>query len=180
MGRLEDEILNSDVISIDTETTGTDWPRSRAFYLTLSTRWNDYGWDLRQEPKILGHLRGLIAKRPLVIAAHNASFDYKMCHSAGLVTPMEYWQCTVVRACLIDEHEGTIFPWTRKRGSYSLDDLGNKYLGERKSLEFYERAREYFGKHKATKNWIMARISQLPVDIVDQYAKKDARLCLLI
>lgn len=179
MGTLENEILNSDVIALDTETTGTYWPRDKAFMLSLSTRWSDYYWDLRQEPKILGHLQGLLLRKPrLVIAAHNASFDYKMCYSAGLATRMESWACTVVRACLIDEHESSHFPWSVGRGDYSLDHLSRKYLGARKSEEFYERARQWFGKPKMSKNAIMSRIAELPSDVVGQYAMVDTRLCL--
>lgn len=172
------EIQKSDVISLDTETTGTYWPRDRAFGISVSTKWNDYYFDIRHESRDFPvRLGRAISRRKPIVAAHNASFDYKMLFSLGCKTPMEIWQCTVTRACLINEHESTIFPWSKGRGSYKLDDLGLKYLKERKDQEFYERARAFFGKPKMTANQIMGRIFELPVEITGPYAKKDTRLC---
>lgn len=170
------DILNSDVIALDTETTGTNYPRDKAFGISVSTRTRDYYWDIRQEPKVVVHLQNAIRRSRPIIAAHNASFDHKMASTVGLDIPIELWQCTVVRACLINEHESTIFPWSRGRGGYSLDYLGNKYLDIRKSEEFYDRAREYWDKPKMTKNQIMSRIAELPFNIVCPYAKQDTRV----
>jgi DNA polymerase I-like protein with 3'-5' exonuclease and polymerase domains len=171
------EVLNSDVIAIDSETTGTYWPRDRAFGISVATEWNDYYFDIRQDRRIGALLGDAIRRRRPVICAHNASFDYKMVHSAGLVTPMELWQCTVVRACLINEHESTVFPWSKSRGDYSLDTLASKYLGLRKDQSFYVKAREFFCSPNMSKNIIMSRIAELPYNIVAPYARIDATVC---
>lgn len=177
MGDLINEILNSITIGLDTETTGTYYPRDRAFNVAISTQWADYSIDFRHEAEFADKVFRAIDRRRPIIAAHNASFDYKMLDAAGYPTPLECYRCTVVRACLINEHESSMFPWTRTRGSYSLDDLCQKYLGERKDETFIEEAAAYLGI-KPTKNRVMARIAELPPELVKRYAAKDSRLAL--
>jgi DNA polymerase I-like protein with 3'-5' exonuclease and polymerase domains len=171
-------LQGQELIALDTETTGKYYPRDRAFGISLSLdSGEDFYWDIREEPHIPAMLHQQIILHRPQIACHNASFDYKMCDAVGLSVPLELLHCTVVRACLINEHEGTIFPWTKKRGGYSLDLLGQKYLGLRKSQEFYELAQQFFGR-KMTQNQIMERIAELPVELVATYAKQDTRVTL--
>lgn len=163
-------------ISLDTETTGTYYPRDKAFGVSISTREHDYYWDLRDEPHMVEQLQRLVDNYKGDIACHNASFDAKMCKVAGISIPLEKLVCTCVNACLINEHESTVFPWTRgKAGDYSLDHLAQKYLGLTKDHSFYAHAQEHFGK-KMTKNQIMGRIAELPRHIVEPYAKQDTRV----
>jgi len=164
------------LIAIDTETTGTYWPRDEAFGISLTTDDGDWYFDLRHEAGVTRWLNQEIQKHRPTICCHNASFDYKMLWSKGVVIPLELLRCTVVRACLINEHESSVFPWTKGRGDYKLDTLAQKYLGLRKSQEFYDRAREYFGDEKMSNQRIMERISQLPVEIVAEYARQDTRV----
>lgn len=171
------DLQGQELISIDTETTGTYWPRDKAFSISLSTDDHDFYWDLRYQPEIVKVLSDELKRHRPVIACHNASFDYKMLVSAGVEVPLDLLRCTVVRACLINEHEGTVFPWTKQRGGYGLDLLGQKYLGIRKSQEFYEEAKRFFGK-ELTQNQIMSRIAELPVELVAIYAKQDTRVTL--
>ena len=162
-------------ITLDTEADGLYYPRNKAFGISLSTRENDYYWDLRDEPHVIESLQAVLKNYRGDIACHSASFDYKMCHGRGLVLPIERMVCTAVNACLINEHESTVFPWTRgKTGDYSLDYLAQKYCGISKDHSFYDKAQEHFGK-KLTKNQIMARIAELPRHIVEPYAKQDTR-----
>lgn len=163
-------------IAIDTETTGTYWPRDRAFGISVSTDTDDYYWDLRENPEIAKVLHHQINLHRPKVYAHYMAFDYKMLSSSGVIIPWELIHCTVVQACLINEHEGTVFPWTKQRGGYSLDWLGKKYLGIRKSQEFYDLARQYFGDARMSVDRIMSRIAELPFDLVSTYAKQDARV----
>lgn len=164
------------LIALDTETTGTYWPRDEAFGISLTTDDGDWYFDLRYEAGVAKWLNQEIQKHRPIVCCHNASFDYKMLWSKGIVIPFELLRCTVVRACLINEHESTVFPWTKRRGDYKLDTLAQKYLGLRKSQEFYDKAREYFGDPNMSQNKIMLRIAELPVDMVAMYAKQDTRV----
>jgi DNA polymerase I-like protein with 3'-5' exonuclease and polymerase domains len=87
-----------------------------------------------------------------------------MSAAAGINIPLELLDDTVVRACLINEHEASIFPWNkgRKPGGYSLDFLCRKYLGRGK-LDIDT-----------------ANIADLPYEEVKEYASEDAVLCLLL
>lgn len=162
-------------IAVDTETTGLQYPRDKAFGVSLSTQKEDYYWDLRDEPHMIDALTALFSRYEGVIACHNASFDARMAKAAGIKMPLEKMICTVVNACQINEHESTVFPWTKGRaGDYSLDTLAQKYCGIRKDQSFYAHAAEYLGG-KVTNKQIMARIAELPRHIVEPYAKQDTR-----
>lgn len=164
-------------IAYDTEADGLYYPRDKAFGVSISTAHHDFYWDLRQEPWAREELERELNRYEGDIVCHNASFDIKMSAAAGIHIPIEKFVCTVVQACQINEHEGTIFPWGRSgAGSYSLDDLAQKYLGIRKGQKFYELARQWFGKPKMSKNQIMSRIAELPREIVEPYAKQDTRV----
>jgi len=178
MGKLFDEIVNSDMIAIDTETTGTYYPRDKAFSVSVSTKWSDTYIDFRSDRTgATDELLSAIARKRPIIAAHNASFDVKMLSSAGYNIQKSLFQCTMVRASLINEHESTVFPWSKQRGGYSLDYLSDKYLGTRKDEDFHVEACEYFGlPDRTAKGRIMERISELPASLVGRYAKKDSRL----
>lgn len=173
---MELDITGHSLIAVDTETTGVYYPRDKAFGISVSTDDGDWYYDLRKNPDFAKWFNDQVNRHKPVICCHNASFDYKMLSGVGVHLPIDQLRCTVVRACQINEHEGTPFPWTKKRGSYELDYLGEKYLGIRKSQEFYELARDFFGQPKMTKNAIMSRIAELPHEIVSTYAKQDTRV----
>ncbi len=171
------DIFKSPVIGLDTETTGLRYPRDKAFSLSIATLDTAQGFDFRSQPQDIDWLQAQFNEYTGRIVCHNASFDYRMSAAAGLLLPIDQMDCTSIRACQINEHEGTIFPWTRRAGSFRLDDLGAKYLGERKSQEFYDEARAWFGR-KLTNKQIMSRISELPREIVEPYQNQDALLAL--
>lgn len=171
------QVSDARVIGLDTETTGLNYPQDAAFAVSVSTPWDDFYIDFREDHKLAVQMFEIIGRKRPIIASHNGSFDYRMLASAGYSVPLERVQCTVVRACLINEHEASIFPWTRGPGNYSLDYLSQKYLGIRKDEDFIPAAIAYLGLPKnASKNTVMSRISELPSELVGKYAKRDSRL----
>lgn len=152
----------------DTETTGIHYPLDKAFGFSIATPngKSDY-WDIRECPEAIDWLNEEMEGYQGRIIAHNASFDYKMSHAAGIRLPVACLDDTVIRACLLDEH----------LVEYSLDFLSGIYLGDLKDEEIYLRLAEIFGG-KATRNQQMLNIARAPSSIVAPYAKKDAELTL--
>lgn len=147
----------------DTETTGLNYPIDFAFACSIATP-DDKSWyyDFRHQPKAVEWLNDQL---PLLvnknIICHNASFDAGMSLGAGVFIPLHLLDDTAIRACLIDEHLATRFPWhQRAPGNYSLDYLCNKYLGLRK------------------KTIDIDNIMDLPIEEAAIYAKQDAVLAL--
>jgi len=87
-----------------------------------------------------------------------------MSAGAGIHIPLALLDDTVIRACLINEHEASVFPWNKKRkpGGYSLDYLCRKYL-KRGKLDID-----------------VANIADLPYEEAKDYAVEDAILTLLL
>jgi DNA polymerase I-like protein with 3'-5' exonuclease and polymerase domains len=83
---------------------------------------------------------------------------------AGVTLPLEALDDTVIRACLINEHEASQFPWNRRRkpGSYKLDYLCRKYL------------------KRGKKEIDIDNIADLPYEEAKEYAVEDAILTLLL
>lgn len=115
----------------DCETTGLRYPIDKAFAFSIATPDGAFYCDLRRQPKAVDWLNDSFALLSTSrIICHNAPFDASMSAVAGITVPLKLLDDTVVRACLINEHEATIFPWNRgqKPGGYSLDYLCRKYL----------------------------------------------------
>lgn len=170
------EFRHLDVIALDTEATGLNYPVDKAFMFSLSCELGDFEWDVREEPEAIQYLKDELAQYKGEIAMHYASFDVRMFSTIGIQLPLDRVRCTSVQACLINEHEATIFPWTRTHGGYSLDFLGEKYLQMRKDQEFYDKARDYFGDARMSQERIMSKIAELPRTIVAPYAMRDTRV----
>jgi DNA polymerase I-like protein with 3'-5' exonuclease and polymerase domains len=157
-----------DVIGYDTETTGVNYPKDKVFGVSIATPDNkQFYWDVRETPQVVQYLNDQFKSYKGVVAAHNASFDYRMSLCSGIILPLNNLDCTVVRACCIDEH----------MYSYALDDLCEFYLNERKESGIYDKLAAIFGG-KATRNAQMKNISGAPSEIVKPYAMKDAQLAL--
>jgi DNA polymerase I-like protein with 3'-5' exonuclease and polymerase domains len=90
-----------------------------------------------------------------------------MAESSSLYMPIDQLDDTVIRQCLINEHEH----------SFSLDYLSDKYLHERKESEIYDDLAQLFGG-RATRGVQMKNISRAPPELVAKYAAKDALLAL--
>ena len=154
-------------LAYDTETFGLG-SADRAFGVSVAFEgWSGY-IDLREQP---GALRWLAdaAREASVLVAHNAPFDYRAIHNCGVDLPLEKVDDTITRACLIDEH----------LHSYALDDLADRYLGERKQSEIYGQLAALFGG-RATRGVQMPNIHRAPADVVAPYAIRDAELTLAL
>lgn len=152
----------------DTETTGLQYRRDVVFGFSISTPDGaDYYYDIRENPRSIQWFNDAMVHYRGTIICHNASFDYRMSHYTGLYLPLERIDDTVIRAALINE-------WEK---GYSLDYLGEKYLGATKDTEIYEEAARLLGG-RATRNVQIGKISQLPSSVVGAYAKQDTRLTL--
>lgn len=153
-------------IAVDTETTGLEYVRDKAFGFSVAFEgWRGY-WDIREHPQALRWLADAVSVASTVVA-HNFPFDYMMLRAAGLELPLDKADDTVVRACLIDENER----------EYSLDYLCSKYLKENKQAEIYVRLAEVFGG-RPTRNVQMRNISRADPQLVAPYATTDAVLTL--
>jgi len=169
-------IHNRPVVGVDTETTGLVYPRDRAFSMSFATFDGNTDFiDFRTDSYMIPALQRDINRSRCTFVFHNAQFDVKMLKAAGLDIPLERCECTVIRACLINEHEGTLFPWGRP-GSYSLEDLSQKYLGEGKEEPWEELAAIFGGR--PTKNGQILNLQRAPAALVRKYQDKDALLAV--
>lgn len=157
------------VIAIDTETTGLSWPTDRAFGFSLAAPDGTSCYhDVRHEPGRAGDLNFELSFYTGRIVFHNASFDIKMLDSIGVYVPLHLADDTVIRACLLNEHEQ----------SFSLDYLCEKYLGEGKEDIYPELAKLFGGR--ATRGVQMKNLHRAPPEVVAPYAMKDAALTLAL
>jgi len=165
-----------DRIGLDTETTGLQYPRDKAFCVGIATPdGRNISFDFRSEGT--ARFQDLIKHYSGRIICHNASFDYRMLLSAGVQIPIQNLDCTAVRATLINEHESTIFPWTRKVGNYQLDTLCQRYIGHKKVDEIYTQLAEIFGG-LPTRNVQITNLQRAPWEVVLPYLDGDATLAL--
>ena len=172
-------VLDHSVVGGDTETTGLVYPRDKAFAVSfaLATGADPLFVDFRTDSHMIPALQRDINRSKCTFVFHNAQFDVKMLKAAGIDMPLDRVDCTVVRACQINEHESSIFPWSRGApGSYRLEDLSQKYLGEGKEEPWEELAAIFGGK--PTKNAQILNLQHAPRDLVKRYQDKDALLAL--
>lgn len=161
------EIQKYPCIALDTEATGLSWPSDRMFGFSLAAPDGQSCYhDIRHEPERVGDLNFELSQYRGTVIYHNASFDVKMLHSSGIYAPVEQSDDTVIRACLINEHEK----------SFSLDSLAGKYLDQHKEDIYPELARLFGGR--ATRGVQMKNLHRAPPDVVAPYATTDAILTL--
>lgn len=173
------DLSQFDVISYDTETTGLEYPKDEVFGICIATPdgQSNY-WDIREEPQAKEWFNHEMREYKGVIACHNASFDKRMSDHTGIDLPIHLLDDTGIRACCIDEHESTVFPWTYgKAGDYSLDYLSRKYIGAKKYDEIYDELAALFGG-RATRKQQMPNLHRAPSELVRKYAIPDPELTL--
>ena len=162
------DFCHHDVIAFDTETTGLHWPVDKAFGFSIATPDGKSTYiDIRHCPASIDWFNDQMSMYKGRVVCHNASFDYKMAHRSGLYLPLERMDDTVIRQCLINEHEM----------SYSLDALSERYLGDRKINSIYEDLAKKFGG-RATRGIQMRNLHRAPPELVAPYAEADASLTL--
>lgn len=160
------ELSKFPVIGFDTETTGLSCLTDRIFTFSVSTPdGNDFAFDLRDNRSALDWLRAELP-RCKKVAIHNAKFDLSFLKRERIVLRPDQVDCTMVRAALLDEH----------LMSYSLDDLGLRYLGVRKE-DIWQEMADIFGG-RPTKNAQIANLPRAPFSLIAKYAKRDSRMHL--
>lgn len=155
-------------IAFDTETTGLHWPTDKAFGFSVATPdGSTCYYDIRHNPGSIDWFNDEMSRFQGLVICHNASFDFKMAESSSLYLPIDRLDDTVIRACLINEHEM----------SFALDALAEKYLGDRKVGEIYDDLAKMFGG-RATRGVQIKNLHLAPPELVRPYAEKDALLTL--
>lgn len=158
------ELSRFKYVSLDCETTGLDWKRDKVFGVAISTPdGKDYYYDTRVEGRKFWDWLKSEAPRTKIVN-HNMKFDLHFMWNEGVET-LDV-ECTMIRACLIDEHLMT----------FSLDYCARKYL-KAKKVDPYQELADMFGG-RATRNAQMPNLQKAPFDLVSHYAKMDSRLAL--
>lgn len=153
--------------SLDTETTGLQYPVDRVFGVSIAMPdGRTFYWDARHVP-VLQWLEDTCRHYRGTIINHHIKFDWLMLRASGCNLPLEKLDCTMVRACLIDEH----------LQDYSLDTVCHVYLGMRKEIGLYEKLAEIFGG-LPTQKVQMPRLKDAPIELAAWYAENDALMAL--
>lgn len=156
------ELSKYDVVALDTETTGLQFWKDRAYALVYATPDGKSDClDLRR-PEVLSWARREIPKIKCVVG-HNLKFDTHFLRELGISIMGSAMRDTMVAAALIDEH----LP------SYSLDFVGRKYVGAGKAVETYQKLADMFGG-KATREAQMPNLVKAPWEVIRDYAIPDA------
>lgn len=135
----------------DTETTGLDWWKNQMFAFSVATPDGRSGYfDLRRTPKAKAWINREL-KQALDVICHNVKFDAHFSREAGILIPPSTFNCTAIRASLIDEH----LPM------YKLDFLAKKYL-----------------KREKVKLETKENLQDLPFEVMEKYGTVDAELAL--
>jgi len=162
------QIPKSDVISLDYETTGLNfWAEDfRIVGISVACQGGAWYWDTIQTPRVVDWLRDMLPGRQVV--AQNAQYEYQCTRLLGIDPRSIVWYCTMINACLIDEHQLT----------YDLASIA-KYNGiESKKHEILESIRTQMGY--ATTAEVLRRFSEIPVAIATPYGISDASDALRI
>tara|TARA_R110000772_G_scaffold268452_1_gene395571 strand:+ start:16140 stop:18005 length:1866 start_codon:yes stop_codon:yes gene_type:complete len=162
----------SDLISIDTETTGVEWTKDKVFGVAIGFRAEggelkgEY-FDVRREPAKYADLRERVPSLPKIVN-HHIKFDCHMLLNDGVSMPLDKCECTMNRAALINEH----------LHDYSLGGLGLKYLNEGKTDDgLYQKLADLFGG-PATRKGQMSNLHRAPAELVGPYAIGDVILAI--
>ena len=162
------QIPKSDVISLDYETTGLNfWAEDfRIVGVSVACQGGAWYWDTIQTPRVVDWLRDMLPGRQVV--AQNAQYEYQCTRLLGIDPRSIVWHCTMINACLIDEHQL----------AYDLASIA-KYNGiESKKHEILESIRTQMGY--ATTAEVLRRFSEIPVAIATPYGISDASDALRI
>lgn len=150
------------VIAVDTETYGVD-RFAKMFGFSVSTPdYQSWYYDVRRDPNSLDWLQSVLDTVPKIVN-HNVSFDVRVIHNMGLRTDAKKWECTMVRACLINEH----------LNDYSLEGCAKfAKLDVNKDHDIYEELSKIFGG-SPTRTAQIKNFPKCPFDVMEKYAKLD-------
>lgn len=166
-------------MALDTETTGTGYedrpvgiswalPDGRRGY----ARWgHEMGGNNVDRAKAMEWVRREVDRPGRTVYFHNAPFDDRMLSYVNDHTP-------VFRHARLEDSNFMAALLNELEDSFSLDDLGEKYLGEKKKGErLYQWLADTFGGG-ATRKSQAENIWRAPGDLVEEYAEQDAVLTL--
>ena len=167
-------LIQSEFVSLDTETTGLHPVRDRPFMITLGYRKGVAAialhvveqrgtFTLGSESEIwFFELKAWLedAGRKTVIVFHNAKFDINMLRNIGIEFKGPFHDTMILARVLVDDEP-----------SVALKRLADKYIDVNSSLLAKELEKEL--KKRGITNW-----SEAPHDLMERYAKQDARLTL--
>ena len=155
-------------IAFDCEGTGLYYPRDHLFGISIAVPgWGSAYWDVRRQPEVKRWWNDQMKRFKGHLYAHNAHFDAKMWYGAKMDLPLDQTRCTMIQACLINEHEF----------EFGLDYLSKKYLKREKVGDVYAQLAAMFGG-PATRSAQILNLQKAPPELVDPYAVVDAELVL--
>ncbi len=178
-----DQILNSDLICVDTETTGLEWYKGhKVFGISISAPVNGRAAliadplhepvhsvyiDVRNHGAAMYRKIGKKLESAKLVVNHNIKFDLHMLANDNIWIPPQICQCTMIRAALLDEH----------RITYDLDSVARDCIKMRKDEDLYSELAVLFGG-LATRNVQMKNLPRAPFSVVEKYANKDTEVAL--
>lgn len=162
------DLTKYDKVAIDVETTGLHWfGGDWCFGIGIAADDFTCYLDTRTDRE---DVQSLLKQLPQInIVNHNLRFDMHFLEKLGGRPDISKAECTMLRACLIDEH----------LNSYSLDSLAKKYLNESKDSDIYGALAGIFGG-KATRNQQIKKLVDAPRDLVAGYCIQDCKLALAL
>jgi DNA polymerase I-like protein with 3'-5' exonuclease and polymerase domains len=171
------DLTQSKYIAVDLETCdpnlmslGPGWARGDGFIVGVAVAAGDFnayypiahqgGGNLGAE-RVIRWLKKQMATPHIPKVFHNATYDLGWLRYAGVAVEGKIID-TMIAAPLLDEN----------RFSYSLNNLGRDYLGDRKNEKMLRAAAADFGVDPKADMW------KLPAKYVGLYAEQDAALTL--
>jgi DNA polymerase-1 len=141
-------------LGLDFETTGLDYwqPDFRVLNFAVATIDGSWSFDVRSAPGAARWLADTLTNRceGARVAAHNAQFEYQCSRVLGIDPRKVDWWCTMIHACLIDEHQLT----------YNLASVAGYFGVESRKVDCLDRLQALLGA--ATPAAAVARLSELP------------------
>ena len=171
------DLSQSKHIAVDLETSdpnllslGPGWPRDDGFIVGVAVAAGDFNayYPIAHEgggnlpaSRVFKWLKKQMATPLIPKIFHNATYDLGWLRHAGITVEGKIID-TMIAAPLLDEN----------RFSFSLNNLGRDYLGERKNERLLKAAAADFGIDAKAELW------KLPAKYVGHYAEQDASLTL--
>ena len=158
------------IVGLDYETTGLEYwqPDFRVLGVAVAVHGASWYFDIRTTPGVVPWLKDLLNEREA--AAHNAQYEVQCTRVLGIDPRKTRWWCTMVHACLIDEHQLT----------YNLISVAGQAGVESQKAARLEELRAAMGW--ATTQEVLQRMAEIPpaTPALAAYATSDAEDALAI